>query len=94
MAQVDFPYTTFSDPLGRPLSNGMAVITLNTDVQSPNGQLCAGLEVSVPLDSDGEMTSVPQVWQNASLSPTGSVYILRAYSSAGELVFGPMQITV
>lgn len=94
MSQVAFPLTSFTDSTGAPLVNGSAEIRISNDVQSSTGQICAGMKLVVPLNSSGVMTSVPQVWPNASLSPSGSTYILSAYTSEGELAYGPESITI
>ena len=94
MAQVAFPVTTFTDANDNPLANGYVLIRVSTDVQASSGQLCAGMSVRVELNGSGVMSSVPQVWPNNELSPSGSVYILSAYTADGELVYGPEPVTV
>lgn len=93
-ARQAFPDTTFTDPSGEPLANGYALIKVSTDVQCPSGMLCAGMTLRVALDSQGEMVSIPQVWPTDVLLPSGAVYILRAYTAEGELVFGPSQVQI
>jgi hypothetical protein len=33
-------------------------------------------------------------WQNSSISPVGTYYILTVYSSQGQKVAGPLKVTV
>lgn len=94
MAQVAFPYTTFLDPSGAPLSNGYVLISLSQDVQSPNGLLCRGMDTRVQLDSNGVMVAIPQVWQAVSLQPSGTWYLYSAYAADGQLALGPEAIVI
>lgn len=94
MAQQAFPYTIFNAPSGAPLSGGYVLISISTDVQTPSGQLCAGMTLRVDLDSNGAMIDIPQVWANSSLSPSGSCYLLTAFTAEGEAALGPLPVTV
>jgi len=94
MARQAFPYTTFTDPSGNVLSNGYILLELNEDVKSPSGSLCQGMTLRGTLDANGALVSVPQVWPNSQLSPSDSYYILRGFTSDGELVLGPLKVIV
>lgn len=94
MARTSFPLQTFQNTDGTPLSGGFVLISISTDVQSTDGQLCEGMTLRVALDSNGTMTSIPQVWPNASLVPSGSYYVLSAYAADGQRVLGPSSVTV
>lgn len=89
-----FPYTTFTDSMGSPLSGGYVLIEISTDVQSPDSSMCRGMVTRVALDDSGVMISVPQVWSNMLLLPAGSFYLLSAYTADGELASGPTSIQV
>lgn len=91
---VNFPLTTFTDSEGSPLSNGYLIIRINTDALSPVGQLCSQLLVRVPLDEDGVIEGTPQFQPNISLMPTGTYYVLRAYTESGQLALGPIIVVV
>lgn len=94
MARTNFPLQTFEDADGTPLSGGHVKIGISSDVYSPDGQICAGMTLTVALDNSGAMTSIPQVWPNASLVPSGSYYVLSVYSAVGLRVSGPTSVTV
>lgn len=94
MSQVSFPYTTFTDPSGNPLADGYVLINVNVDVQSPSGLLCGGMSLRVDLNGSGVMESIPNVWPNSFLLPGDSYYVLRTYSSDGQLASGPDKVTV
>lgn len=94
MAKQSFPYTTFTDPAGNPLSNGYVQIYIIDDAQSSTGLLCRGMTLQVSLDGNGVMVSVPQVWPNDELEPDGTYYVLKTYTSVGELAQGPLKVTV
>jgi hypothetical protein len=94
MARVNFPLLTFQDLDGTPLSSGYTLISLSSDAQSPAGQICGGLTLRVPLDSNGTMTFTPQVYANSDLSPSDTTYVLEAYNSSGLRVLGPKAVTV
>jgi len=88
MAQVSFPITTYLDSSGKPLANGYLLINLTFDaaIGTTSSQVCAGLKVQVNLDSNGVITGSPVFWQNSSLSPSGSMYVVEAYEANGQLV--------
>lgn len=94
MARVNFPLTVFQDLDGSALALGSVVIRISQDVMATSGQVCAGMSLTVALDNTGTMVSVPQVWPNAQLTPTGSTYVLEAYRASGQRVLGPMNVTV
>ena len=94
MSRQAFPFTTFTDPSGSALSGGYILLEVNEDVQSPSGLLCRGMTLRGELDVNGALISVPQVWPNSQLLPSDSYYVLRGYTSSGELVLGPMRVTV
>lgn len=94
MARVNFPNQTFQDLDGTPLVLGYIVIRVSKDVMATDGQVCAGMSLTVPLDTLGTVTYIPQVWPNAQLTPNDSTYVLEAYTATGQRVIGPMNVTV
>ena len=91
---VAWPYTQYTYPSGAPLSNGYVLIWLDTDAKTPTGLICRGMSLRVPLDANGVMNPVPQVWQNVALLPSGCTYLQEAYTPDGELVLGPDSIVI
>jgi hypothetical protein len=79
----------FQDLSGNPLANGYLTFRLNTDAailgNSSNVQVSAGVITRVTLDSNGNVSGVVPVWPNDILTPSNTVYIVKAYSAAGEL---------
>jgi hypothetical protein len=93
MPQVSLPITTFVEPNGQPLANGTLLIRLSQDGNANSTNLCANI-CSIALDAQGNVTGNPLVWPNADITPSGTYYILAAYSAQGELVSGPDSLTV
>ncbi len=80
----------FQDALGNPLANGYLTFRLNTDAMvanSPNIQVTAGRVVNVTLGPDGNVYGAFPIWGNDVMTPSNTVYIVKAYSAAGELVW-------
>jgi hypothetical protein len=92
--RVPFPYTNFTDTSGNPLSFGYALIHLGDDGNVPDGLICNRSVLRANLDANGNMITVPQVWNNTSILPIGTYYVLTAYTTSGELVFGPIKVTI
>lgn len=92
MPQQSFPYTSFSLASGDPVSMGYVLIRLSEDGQTPVGSICRDLPLRVNLDGNGTMTTVPTVWLNQSILPSGTVYLADVYTSEGERV-SSLQIT-
>lgn len=83
---------TFNDTLGNPLSNGYLLFRLNQDaVANSNTQVCSSTFVKIPLDSNGNVitSTVYSLWTNDVLTPSGTFYKVEAYTSGGQLVWGP-----
>lgn len=89
-----FPYTSFTDTSGNPLSFGYALIHLGDDGNAPDGLICNRTILRVNLDANGTMLTGPQVWDNTTILPKGTYYVLRVYTNAGELVLGPRMVTI
>jgi hypothetical protein len=78
---------SFFQANGQPLANGYITIQLNTDatVTSTGPQIVAGRILNIPLDNNGYANFL--IWPNSQLSPSNTVYLLRAYSLQGELAW-------
>ncbi len=85
MAKRQIVNGNFQSPSGAPLANGYLTLRLSTDaVTSSNDQIAAKRLVTVPLDSLGNVQGVVDIWPNDQLTPTNTVYILRAYTAQGQ----------
>lgn len=94
MAQITLPALQFLNSDGTPVDSGHVDICLSADSKtSSNTQIGKGAVSSVPLDSNGTITGSFLIWQNASLTPSGSYYIIKVYASTGQLVQGPDVMT-
>lgn len=90
------PYIfTFQDPAGNPLAGGRVEFRLNVDIStaaSSGSQICAGRTATATLDSNGSCTV--SLWPNGTLLPSGSVYVVTAYTALGQLAWsGQMTLT-
>src|SRR5208282_746165 len=79
----------FQDALGNPLANGYLTFRLNTDAMNSSSavQVCASRVVNVTLGPDGNVYGAYPIWSNSTLTPSGTVYAVRAYSASGQLVW-------
>lgn len=85
------------DISGDPLANGHLTLMLSQDATAnTDTQICAGYEVTIPLDSSGNIVTSPayDVWPNDVLTPSNTFYQVSAYSANGELVWGPAYVRV
>lgn len=77
----------FQDTLGNPLALGYLTWQLNKDGSTTSLQVSAGRLVQVSLDGDGNILGTVLIWPNDQLSPSDTVYIVKAYSTRGQLVW-------
>jgi hypothetical protein len=89
----------FQDILLNPLTNGYLTFELSTDetvTATSSTQVCSGMAIRIPLDGTGNVAVSPvyNLWPNDALTPTGSYYSVSAYSSKGQLVWGPFPQSV
>jgi hypothetical protein len=77
----------FQDMEGNLLVNGYLLWQLSHDelYSNTNSQIVAGLKVRMNLDSSGNVPSNPAtfIYDNSSLSPSGSFYTVRCFKSDG-----------
>jgi hypothetical protein len=87
----------FQDAGGNKLVGGRLVLQLSTDAQetttNPDGQVVSQLPITIALDANGNAPAT-QVYSNAELTPAGTYYTVRLYSSAGQLVWAKPQTWV
>jgi hypothetical protein len=82
----------FQDPSGAPLANGTVTFRLSTDVMAGSVQLSASRLVKASLDSGGNLAI--NLWPNNQMTPAGTVYIVKAYTALGQLVWeGELTVT-
>lgn len=87
MARTQLDFGAFQDALGNPLSLGYLKVRLNIDaVSSANDQISAGVVVTVPLDVNGLVSGSAEFWPTDELTPD-TVYIVKAYTAAGQFVW-------
>jgi hypothetical protein len=82
----------FNDSQGGVLANGYLIFELNQDEKvNTITQVCSGRQIKIPLDSNGSVPVSPvyNLWPNDVLVASGSFYLVSAYTSKGQLVWGP-----
>jgi hypothetical protein len=84
----------FQDLEGNLLSLGRLEMKLSHNELSPNGQVCSGIVLNIPLDANGNVSGSVFVWSNDVLLPINSYYTVRAYSSLGQLAWGRQQLYI
>jgi hypothetical protein len=87
----------FNDSEGNVLANGYLIFELSQDeIVNTSTQVCAGRQIRVQLDSSGNvpLSPVSNLWPNDVLTPSGSTYLIWAYSAKGQLVWGPNSLRV
>lgn len=83
---------SFLDSEGNPLANGYLKFQLAQDtIVNSNTQICAGSIIKVPLDVNGNVVTSPvySLWPNDVMTPSVTYYLVSAYTSNGQLVWGP-----
>jgi hypothetical protein len=87
----------FQDSEGNLLVNGYLKMTLSQDAEVNSTQICSGVEITIQLDSVGNVASSASspsaadqyVWANDVLSPINTYYTVTAYTAAGQTAWGP-----
>lgn len=95
-----FPYTNFQNPDGSAVSSGVLRIRLNRDGQyffhfgpiTTRQQIISTFS-NYNLDVNGNSASI-DLSPNANISPSGTYYIYEVLNSAGQLVAGPLKVTL
>jgi hypothetical protein len=87
----------FQDPEGNPLANGYLTFEISqAGLVNTNTAVCSERLITVPLDSSGNVvvSTVYSLWPNDVITPSGTFYHVSAYTSKGQLVWGPNAQTV
>jgi hypothetical protein len=94
MPQDSFPVQNYNTADGKPVVDGYLLIHIDYDALSPMGQIGARIKVEVALGSIGQILNDPQFWENMSLIPSDTVYILEAFNADGLRILGPLPVTI
>lgn len=94
MARAALPISKFTLADGSALSNGYALVQLNRDAQSGDSQVCAAIIVRVELDDTGAPIGSPTFPTNDTMNPSGTVYLLSAYTEDGAVVYQYMPVSI
>jgi len=86
----------FTDSEGNVLANGYLIFKLNQDASVAGANICAGRDVTIYLDSTGNVASSAStpsapnqyIWANANLSPINTYYRVSGYNATGQKVWG------
>src|SRR5581483_4968852 len=77
---------SFIDPQGNALANGLVRLKLSQVVNISGTALVAPTEVSINLNSSGQIPANTQIWCNDEVTPLGTTYQLTAFS--GSIING------
>lgn len=88
---------SFQDSEGAVLANGYLKMRLSQDCMVNNSQVCSGVEITIQLDSNGNVASTSStpaasnqfVWGNDQLAPINSFYRVTGYKANGQPAWGP-----
>ena len=89
---------SFQDAEGNLLENGYLKLKLSQDGSVAGvGNICSGIEITLQLDSNGNVassTSTPPaadqyVWANGNISPINTFYKVTGYTASGQKAWGP-----
>ena len=84
MAQIPFPITTYQLADGTPLANGYLLVRLSQEGSTADSQL-SNRSVTVPLDGSGQIIT-NSFYPNNTIFPSGTYYIISAFTATGQLV--------
>jgi hypothetical protein len=81
----------FQDAEGNLLSGGYLTLLLSNDESVGESQICAGVEITVPLDAFGNVVSSPGVFVYATdvMIPINAYYRVTGYTAEGQTAWGP-----
>lgn len=81
---------SFQDSLGNPLASGYLTMRLSQDCSvSGVGTVCSGIDITVNLDTNGNVVAGQYVWSNLVMSPQNNYYKVTGFTAAGQRAFGP-----
>jgi hypothetical protein len=79
----------FQDSQGNLLVDGYLKMRLSQDSEVNDSIICAGIEVTIQLDANGDAVAGQFVWGNDVLLPVNSFYIVTGYTAKGQPAWGP-----
>jgi hypothetical protein len=82
----------FQDSEGNVLANGYLTMRLSQDgTVTGVGSICAGIELNIQLDADGNVVASPaqSAWANSNISPVNTFYRVTGYTAQGQPAWGP-----
>lgn len=88
---------SFEDSEGNPLASGYLIFELVSDgIVNTSTKVCKGTSIKVPLDSSGNVvtSTVYSLWPNDVMTPNTTFYYVSAFTSKGQLVWGPYAQTI
>jgi hypothetical protein len=92
-SKISLVVNTFQNPDGSPVANGYILIRLCLDGSVDDDQINSNY-TQINLNSSGVIIGSPTFWPNIDISPSGTYYIMFVYSSDGQIVSGPLKVTV
>lgn len=85
---------SFQDAEGNLLVNGYLKFRLSQDASVNDSNICAGVEITIPLDSNANAVGGSSIWGNDVLSPINTFYRVTGYTHAGQPAWGPNNQTI
>jgi hypothetical protein len=79
----------FQDSEGNVLALGYLKFRLSQDASVNASNICSGVEVTIQLDSDGNVVGGSEIWGNDALSPINTFYRVTGFTHAGQPAWGP-----
>jgi hypothetical protein len=82
----------FVDSEGNPLENGFLLFELSQDgIVNTSTRVCSNYTVQISLNSSGSISSIPSyfLFPNDTITPSGTFYIVSAFTAEGQKVWGP-----
>ena len=85
MPKIPITGGNFQSASGNPLANGYVTFRLNKDAVVGNIQVSSRILVTLPLNANGDLSGF--IWPNDQMTPTDTVYFVRAYTAQGQMVW-------
>lgn len=80
----------FQDSEGNVLANGYLEFVLSQDgAVSGVGNICAGIAITITLDSTGNVAATQTIWGNDVILPTNTFYRVTGFTAEGQPAWGP-----
>lgn len=88
-SKVQLTGGNFQDAEGNVLALGYLTMHLSQDEEANSSLVCAGIEIKITLDANGNVSAGQSVWGNDQLLPDNSYYKVTGYTAAGQPAWGP-----